>query len=292
MLYKVIPTCARGATRSSSTFSRQILRQSTRLYASQVPPTPSPAPEKPSARGGAFPNASAFENEVYASSNDGGPSNDGTPQPAFMNDPDYHDLTNSHKGLSFEPFPKEIADVLLAPLPEKDIEIKPDGLLYLPEIKYRRILNRAFGPGGWGLIPRGPHTVNKKNISREYALFCLGRFVGQARGEQDYFSEDKLPTASEGVKSNALMRCCKDLGIASELWDPVFIDEFKSKHCIQLPTVSGYSNTRKLLWRRKDRSFGAGVKEEPSAAAPPSGGGYASGGGGGYRKSPQSNYSR
>lgn len=23
-----------------------------------------------------------------------------------------------------------------------------DGLLYLPEIKYRRILNRAFGPGG------------------------------------------------------------------------------------------------------------------------------------------------
>ena len=29
------------------------------------------------------------------------------------------------------------------------------GLIYLPEIKYRRILNQAFGPGGWALMPRG-----------------------------------------------------------------------------------------------------------------------------------------
>ena len=26
--------------------------------------------------------------------------------------------------------------------------------------------------------------------------------------------------AMEAAKSNALMRCCKDLGVASELWDP------------------------------------------------------------------------
>ena len=29
------------------------------------------------------------------------------------------------------------------------------GIVYLPEIKYRRILNRAFGPGGWAMMPRG-----------------------------------------------------------------------------------------------------------------------------------------
>ena len=29
------------------------------------------------------------------------------------------------------------------------------GLIYLPEIKYRRILNQAFGPGGWALMPYG-----------------------------------------------------------------------------------------------------------------------------------------
>jgi len=25
----------------------------------------------------------------------------------------------------------------------------------MPEIKYRRILNQAFGPGGWALMPLG-----------------------------------------------------------------------------------------------------------------------------------------
>ena len=47
-----------------------------------------------------------------------------------------------------------------------------------------------------------------------------------ARGEQQYFDPDGVPTATEGCKSNALMRCCKDLGIASELWDPRFIRGF------------------------------------------------------------------
>jgi hypothetical protein len=93
-----------------------------------------------------------------------------------------------------------------------------DGIIYLPEIKYRRILNRAFGPGGWGLAPRGETNIGSKTISREYALVCLGRLVGIARGEQDYFDPSGIATATEGCKSNALMRCCKDLGIASELW--------------------------------------------------------------------------
>ena len=50
-----------------------------------------------------------------------------------------------------------------------------DGLIYLPEIKYRRILNKAFGPGGWGLAPRSETNVSSRVVSREYALVCLGR---------------------------------------------------------------------------------------------------------------------
>lgn len=30
------------------------------------------------------------------------------------------------------------------------------------------------------------------------------------------------------------MRCFKDLGVASELWDPRFIREFKAKHCVEV----------------------------------------------------------
>ncbi|GKZ40240.1 hypothetical protein AbraIFM66950_004238, partial [Aspergillus brasiliensis] len=85
------------------------------------------------------------------------------------------DWTRSFHGLSATPFPKECADILLAPTDPEEVEIKPDGILYLPEIKYRRILNKAFGPGGWGLVPRSESIVTPKMVTREYALVCNGR---------------------------------------------------------------------------------------------------------------------
>lgn len=63
----------------------------------------------------------------------------------------------------------------MAEIVADDIEIKPDGIVYLPEIKYRRILNKAFGPGGWGLAPRGETIVTAKLVTREYGLVCGGR---------------------------------------------------------------------------------------------------------------------
>ena len=190
--------------------------------------------------------------------------------------------TDPYHGISSSPFPPEVVEVLTAPLSEEDVEIKLDGLLFLPEIKYRRTLNRAFGPGGWALMPMGeilhfqvtstrsssstggrctmvllkqaaqwvapllcrqatccdclgvlpcqPHVPCRLQnevegaqlITREYALYCSGRFVAQAMGEHTFYSKSNLAygKACESAKSNALMRCCKDLGIASELWDP------------------------------------------------------------------------
>lgn len=149
--------------------------------------------------------------------------------PVFLDDDTTQvDWSRSFHGLSTQPFSEESAKILTAPIGVDDVEIKPgttnccsvdvDGIIYLPEIKYRRILNRAFGPGGWGLAPRSETTITPKSVSREYALVCHGRLVSVARGEQDYFEPGGIATATEGCKSNALMRCCKDLGIASELW--------------------------------------------------------------------------
>lgn len=87
------------------------------------------------------------------------------------------DWTRSFHGLSAEPFPKEAADILLADTDPQEVEIKPDGIVYLPEIKYRRILNKAFGPGGWGLVPRSESIVTPKTVTREYALVCNGRYA-------------------------------------------------------------------------------------------------------------------
>ncbi|PPQ68601.1 hypothetical protein CVT26_003390 [Gymnopilus dilepis] len=172
------------------------------------------------------------------------------------------DWSKSYSGLSASPFAKEIAEVLMAPINPLDVEIKPDGLLYLPEIKYRRILNRAFGPGGWGLAPRSETNVGPKIVSREYALVCLGRLVAIARGEQEYFDPSGIATATEACKSNALMRCCKDLGVASELWDPRFIREFKEKYCVEVFVEHVPTKKKRKLWRRKDQGkFGYPYQE-------------------------------
>ncbi|KAG6856984.1 hypothetical protein H0H87_011078 [Tephrocybe sp. NHM501043] len=183
------------------------------------------------------------------------------------------DWSKSYHGLATQAFPKEVIDVLMAPVDPLDVEMKPGeqlyclemdiyGLIYLPEIKYRRVLNKAFGPGGWGLAPRSETNVGPKIVSREYALVCQGRLVAIARGEQEYFDPSGIPTATEACKSNALMRCCKDLGVASELWDPRFIREFKAKHCVEVFAEHIPTKKKKKLWRRKDQpKFGYPYQE-------------------------------
>ncbi|KAI1662022.1 mitochondrial genome maintenance MGM101 [Daldinia decipiens] len=162
------------------------------------------------------------------------------------------DWTQSYHGLGTSAFSPETATVLQARLNPEDIEVKPDGIIYLPEIKYRRILNTAFGPGGWGLAPRGQLMVHERLVTRDYALVVHGRFVAQARGEMSYFSEEGISTAAEGCKSNALMRCCKDLGIASELWDPRYIRKFMKEHAMQVWVEHVTTKKRKQIWLRKD----------------------------------------
>ncbi|KIW08175.1 uncharacterized protein PV09_01106 [Verruconis gallopava] len=162
------------------------------------------------------------------------------------------DWSRSFHGLSSVPFSEKASEALMAPLSPDDVEIKPDGIIYLPEIKYRRILNKAFGPGGWGLAPRGETIVTGKSVTREYGLVVHGRLVSIARGEQQYFDPEGIPTATEGCKSNALMRCCKDLGIASELWDPVFIRKFKAQYSKEVWVEHITSKRKKKIFMRKD----------------------------------------
>ena len=85
------------------------------------------------------------------------------------------DWSRSFHGLSSTAFPPEAVKILSEPIEPEDIEVKPDGLLYLPEIKYRRILNKAFGPGAWGLAPRGPTIVTAKSVTREYGMVVQSR---------------------------------------------------------------------------------------------------------------------
>jgi len=79
--------------------------------------------------------------------------------------------------------------LLLSDIADEEIEIRPDGLIYLPEIKYRLILNKVFGPGNWSIQPRGVHIVDNV-LCYKGALYIRGHFVAEAIGEQKYFKNN------------------------------------------------------------------------------------------------------
>lgn len=87
------------------------------------------------------------------------------------------DWTTSYHGLGTSPVTPAQFAILSKSISATDIEVKPDGILYLPEIKYRRKLNEAFGPMGWGIAPRGEVVVGKDIVTREYALIINGWYA-------------------------------------------------------------------------------------------------------------------
>lgn len=105
------------------------------------------------------------------------------------------------------------------------------GLLYVDHVAIRRRLNDAFGPGSWSLVPAAPPLKEATYVAQPWRLYVLGAFVAEGWGEQEFrlgSNTLSFPTALEGAKSTALMRCAKDLGIGLELWDKAFVAKFKA----------------------------------------------------------------
>lgn len=155
----------------NGTTATHTIRQTTsspRAPAPATSSTPSPSPSSTSDAKSAVTNG---EEPVARSLTDGL----SDPPPVLSEDEKQVDWTRSFHGLSASPFSDAAIAVLTGELKYDDIEIKPDGIVYLPEIKYRRILNKAFGPGGWGLAPRGETIVTGKVVTREYGLVAGGR---------------------------------------------------------------------------------------------------------------------
>ncbi|RDA84295.1 hypothetical protein CP532_3355 [Ophiocordyceps camponoti-leonardi (nom. inval.)] len=205
---------------------------STRRFLSSEPPTYQPG------------STSHWASSEDGTSSEGGGADSSSPKEEV-------DWSKSFRGVSTRPVSEEQFQVLMKPVAESDIEVKPDGVIYLPEIKYRRRMNEAFGPMGWGLIPKGDPVVGQSIVTREYALIVNNRFVAQAQGENPFFGPDQLPSAVEGCKSNALMRCCKDLGIASELWDPQYVRWFKKNNMEEVWVEHTVTKKKRTFWYRK-----------------------------------------
>ena len=63
------------------------------------------------------------------------------------------------------------------------------------------------------------------------------------------------------------MRCCKDLGIASELWDPRFIRGFMKTHVRELMVEHVTTKRRRKHYMRKDDELKYPFKDVTPPAA-------------------------
>lgn len=144
---------------------------------------------------------------------------------------------------------EEERQILYNPINESNIEIRPDGLIYLPWIEYMTRLRDAFGLN-WTMIPQGLPKLNGNHVLWGFYLIIRGKLCGFSIGEQEYQPDNKRMSwsdACEGTKSNALMRLCKGLGMCMDLWKPSFVNDWKEKY------AESYWDQKKnkYLWRKK-----------------------------------------
>lgn len=142
--------------------------------------------------------------------------------------------------------------VLAEPLNPEDVQIRPDGLVYLPWTWYADRLNRAFGRLGWGWIPQaGAQKVpmgDMELVVWGHWLIVRGVTVGFEYGECAYRPDNhkmSFGDAAAGAKSNSLARNCKMLGMSLELWNQEWITEWKKKY------AETYESKGKTYWRKK-----------------------------------------
>lgn len=166
------------------------------------------------------------------------------PRPQYM---------TTFDGMASGRFPDAVCAVLLAPVDEREVEIRYDGIVYMPGVWYRRQLGKAFGPGAFSLPPRGPARTTGDSKNYHGALFVhvpgepKPRFVAEAVGGCKQNGGMTDADAYEGAKTDCLSKCCKELLMAMELWDPAWRDSFLSRWGTSWETPKG------VRWKKLDK---------------------------------------
>ena len=110
---------------------------------------------------------------------------------------------------------KPLVDINLTtlhkPIDPSELEINTKGWLYLRKAGYETRLQRI----NYSLLPLGPIKHINNLRYQEFGLYINDQFISEAFGESS-----KEQGWENDLEYTALVRVCKDLLVASELWDP------------------------------------------------------------------------
>ncbi len=135
---------------------------------------------------------------------------------------------------------------------DKEVEIHPKGLIYLPHERLRARLNEAFGAGWYRFLPAGKPAQMGQEIIRSYRLEFRDGTAGEAVGHAKFIPNNidySYGDVMETVASDALARCCKAVGIGLQCWNRDYQIYFMQKYGQRVQSTK----ENKWHWRRKDR---------------------------------------
>jgi len=163
--------------------------------------------------------------------------------------------------------------VVFAKVDPDAVEIREDGIVYLPAVEYKQTLCEAFGLE-WAIVPESPKPVEVDGVILwGFHLFVQGQPLAFAWGEQKYQKGSYMMSygdAMEGAKSNAIMRLCKQIGVAQDLWRPSFIRRWKKENAEEYEGIDRQGKKR-MMWRRlestKQEEDEAGEDDETEQGA-------------------------
>lgn len=153
-------------------------------------------------------------------------------------------------------FGEKECKILYEAIDPGELDIRLDGIVYLPWIFAARRLRNAF-PGSWALLPEGKPQISPDNKVMWGFHFIIKKvLIDYVISEHPYFPNNKKQSyvdAVKSVKSKAFIQACKGIGMFPELWDRKYCAQWKDKYTYSKKETSSKGH-EVINWYTKDGS--------------------------------------
>jgi hypothetical protein len=187
-------------------------------------------------------------------------------------------LGEAYKGASTLKLKPDEIKKLTADFPDDVVEIRPDGLIFVPHMALRDRLSEVFGPLSVAEICRERMIrTDSDEIAVDLVLMIRGVFAAEAIGTAKYYRNNPKTSFGDVVESawsEALRRCAKKISCGTAVWRPDYVRRWLAQNAVQqngrwykketLPTEDTSRKTRD--YTLKEPSAFQKVKERLTAA--------------------------
>ena len=146
-------------------------------------------------------------------------------------------LSGAYAGASTLKLKPDEAKKLTADFPDDEIEIRPDGLIFIPHMALRDRLAEVFGPLSVAEICRERMIrTDSDEIAVDLVLMIRGVFAAEGIGTAKYYKNNAKTNFGDVVESawsEALRRCAKKISCGVQVWRPNFVRRWLADNAVQ-----------------------------------------------------------